>query len=545
MQSAFNPQELLDLALVISFVMMVLVLVLLAAYLRHRALHLRAERAVERAHAHMGAILDAAVPGIIVVNDEGVVDAFNLAAERLFGYGAFEVVGRNIGTFKLFEAPSANGGENKDPFSISSTGSGGVGVQALGRRKNGSTFPAELFVSEGHLGRRRVLVGVVQDITARKKTDDAAKVGLVRPEDVLDSIGAIVVMMDASGKILRINRACEHATGQRQDEAAGRFFWDVFSAPSGMNEARESIEQVSHRGVERKGESDWITKDGRIRRIAWRLSWLPAGEGSSRQFVIAAIDITEQTRQADQAAEAHVTLALEAFSDAVALRLTDALTAAAGYSELVLACMSKDDAARKDVIEIQEATAKAATLARDLQAFGGGQILMPRLVDVNTLLTGTEGRLRRAVGDGIGIELMLAPAIGRVRVDSDGLTRAVERLVSFTAARLNHAGRIVLRTLEVQGGPTGACIMLAVLAPELELTDDACARLFHPFATEQTASSGTGLELAAVRGFLRQSGAEAHAASRPGSGTRLEIYLPRVEPAPAARTSSVFTTMEE
>ncbi len=548
MQSSVNPQDLLDLALVVSLVLTILVLVLLVAYLRHRAARGRAERAMDRAQAYIGAILDAAVPGIVVVNDDGVVDAFNLAAERMFGYGAFEIIGRKIGGFKLFAAPVGKESENGDPFStafLSPSGSGGVGVQALGCRKNGSRFPAELFVSEGRVGRRRVLVGVVQDITARKQAEEGARDGSTRAEDVLDSIGAIVVILDAAGKVLRINHACEQATGYRRGDVTGSFFWDVFPAPADSANAQENLEHARRRGVARKGESDWLTKDRRVRRVAWRLTWLAAGEGPARQFVIAGIDVTDQAHQSEQAAGARVTAALEAFADAVAMRLTDALTAASCYAELVLAGLAMDDAARKDVVEMQQATAKAAELARDLQAFGRGQILMPRLVDVTTSLSGREGGLRRMLGDGIKLELMLAPAIGRVRIDPEGLARAIERLASFAADRLGGAGRIVLRTLEVQGGPSGACVMVAVLAPDLEMPAETCARVFQPFATEPVASDETGLGLAAVQGFLQQSGAEAHAISRPGNGTRLEIYLPRVEPAATPQSSDVYTAAED
>jgi PAS domain S-box-containing protein len=548
MQSSVNSQELLDLALVVTMVLTILVLVLLVAYLRHRSARGRAERAMDRAQAYMGTILDAAVPGIVVVNDNGVVDAFNLAAERMFGYAAFEIVGRKIGAFRLFAAPTGKSGENEDPFStafIETAGNGGVGVQALGCRKNGSTFPAELFVSQGHLGRRRVLVGVVQDITARKKTEESTREGPARTEDVLDSIGAIVVMLDADGKVLRINRACEQATGYRQDDVAGRCFWDVFPAPAYIADAQQNLEDARHRGVARKGESDWLTKDRRVRRVAWRLSWIESREGPAWRFVIAGIDITDQAQQSDLAAGARVAAALEAFADAVAERLTDSLTAASGYAELVLAGLAKDDATRKDVLEIQQAAEKAAVLARDLQAFGRGQILMPRLVDANTILTGLEGRLRRTLGEGIKIELMLAPAIGQVRIDADGLARAIERLANFAADRLGRTGRIALRTLEVQGGPTGACVMVAVIAPDLEMPAEACARVFQPFAAEPAAGDKTGLGMAAVYGFLRQSGADAHATSRAGSGTRLEIYLPRVEPAAEPQSSAVYTPAED
>jgi two-component system, cell cycle sensor histidine kinase and response regulator CckA len=548
MQSFVNPQELLEMALGVSLVLLVLVLALLVAYLRHRAARGRAERAMDRAQAYIGAVLDAAIPGIVVIDDEGVVDAFNLAAERMFGYGAFEIIGRKIGGFKLFAAPVGKESENGDPFStafISTAGSGGVGVQALGRRKNGSTFPAELFVSEGHVGRRRVLVGVVQDITARKLAEEGIRDGLARAEDVLDSIGAMVVILDAAGKVLRINHACEQATGYGRGEVAGSFFWDVFPAPGDSADARENLEQARHRGVARKGESDWLTKDRRVRRVAWRLTWMATGEGPARQFVIAGIDVTDQAQHSEQAAGARVTAALESFADAVAMRLTDALTAASGYAELALAGLAMDNVARNDVVEMQQASAKAVELARDLQAFGRGQILMPRLVDVNTMLSGMEGHLRRMLGDGIKLELMLAPAIGRVRIDPEGLARAIERLAIFAADRLAGAGRIVLRTLEAQGGPSAAYVMLAVLVPDLEMPAESCARVFQPFAAEPTAADDTGLGLAAVFGFLRQSGADAHAVSRPGNGTRLEIYLPRVELAAQPQSANIYTAAEE
>lgn len=546
MQSHLNPQELLDLALFVSLVLTIVVLVLMAAYLRHRSARVRAERAMERSESYLEAILDAAVPGIIVVTQDGVVDAFNLAAERMFGYGAFEIVGRKIGNYKLFAARAGNGGESADPFgsAISSTANGGVGVQALGCRRNGTTFAAELFVSEGRVGHRSILVGVVQDLTARKKAEGAVREDTAQAEAVLDSIGAIVLLLDADGKVRHINQAGRQATGYSPEEVQGSFFWDLLPVQADAAKTRETIERAADHDAPRSFESDWLTKDRRIRRVAWRLAWLSGGAGSGRRLVIAGADLTDHVRRSGQAAAANTTAALESFADSVALRLTEPLTAASGYAELVLACMAKDDAARKDIAEIQQATAKAAALARDLQAYGRGQILVPRLVDVNAVLTGMEDSLRRILGGGIGLEFVLAPAIGRVRIDPEGLARAIERLAGFMAERLDGTGRIVIRTLEVQGGPAAVCVMVAILAPDLEMLPEVCERVFRPFATESFAGDETGLAMAGVHGFLRQSGADVHAASRPGGGTRLEIYLPRIEPSPESRDSAIYSEAE-
>jgi len=546
MDSSVNPQELLDLALFVSLVLTVLVLMLLGSYLRQRAARGRAERALGRAQAYMSTILDAAAPGIIVVNEDGAVEAFNLSAERMFGYGAIEIVGRKISGFKLFAAPPANGGNAGDPFSaafVSSTAAGGVGVQALGCRKNGTTFPAELFVGEGRLGPRRVLVAVVQDISSRSKAEQRAAQAPSGGEDLADWIGAMIVMLDGSGRTLRINRACQQATGYRQEEVEGQFFWDVFPAASDAGAVRREFQEAGRRGVARQGESDWLTKDRRLRRIVWRLTREPEGQEGEAGFIIAGMDITDYVQRSEEAARARATAALEAFADALAVRLTGSLTAVQGYAELVLAGSAAGEETQKEIQEIQRAAGQAAELACQLQAFGRGQILTPKLLDVNALLSGMVAELRRKLAGRAVLELMLAAAIGKVRVDPAKFQSAIERMVERLARRLGNQPRIVLRTLEVQGAGGEPCVMVAVIAPDLELAADECGRMFQPFAAE-SAGGETGLEMAAVYGFLRQSGADVHAVSRK-DGTRLEIYLPRAEPADALQSSRLYAPAKQ
>ncbi|MGH8482036.1 MAG: sensor histidine kinase, partial [Nevskiaceae bacterium] len=117
-------------------------------------------------------IVDTAVDGIISIDATGRVESFNAAAERIFGYGAEEVLGRNVSTLM----PEPYRGEH-DRYLASYLGTGvrkiiGIGREVTGRRKDGSTFPMELAVSEMRIGAARKFTGLVRDISQRKQAEE-------------------------------------------------------------------------------------------------------------------------------------------------------------------------------------------------------------------------------------------------------------------------------------------------------------------------------------------------------------------------------------
>jgi two-component system, LuxR family, sensor kinase FixL len=121
--------------------------------------------------AQMRAILETAVEGIITINERGLCESFNRAAERIFGYKAREVIGRNISL--LMPTPHR---EHHDDYleNYRSTGHAkiiGIGREVSGRRKDGTIFPMDLAVSEVGLADRRIFTGFVRDITERKRLE--------------------------------------------------------------------------------------------------------------------------------------------------------------------------------------------------------------------------------------------------------------------------------------------------------------------------------------------------------------------------------------
>ena len=117
------------------------------------------------------AVLDTAAEGIVLIDDREIIQMFNLAAQSMFDYAASEVIGRNVSMLM----PSPYGNEHDGYLGhYQRTGQSniiGVGREALGRKKDGTSFPIELAVSEVRTGKRRTFTGIIRDISERKQLE--------------------------------------------------------------------------------------------------------------------------------------------------------------------------------------------------------------------------------------------------------------------------------------------------------------------------------------------------------------------------------------
>lgn len=132
----------------------------------------RTKQKIHEQEELLRAIIDTAVDGIITISDHGVIETCNQAAENIFGYSADEMIDKNVSI--LMPEPYA---AEHDSYLANYLRSGdarviGIGREAVGKRKDGSTFPVDLAVAEVRLGNRRIFTGIIRDITERKQTEE-------------------------------------------------------------------------------------------------------------------------------------------------------------------------------------------------------------------------------------------------------------------------------------------------------------------------------------------------------------------------------------
>ncbi len=208
-----------------------------------------------------------------------------------------------------------------------------------------------------------------------------------------------------------------------------------------------------------------------------------------------------------------------------------------GYTEMLLKRLPEGDPLHRSAEEIKKAGDRAAALTRQLLAFSRQQVLQPKILDLNRAVMMVHGLLRRLIGEDIELETVLAVDLGTVRADSAQLEQVLMNLAVNARDAMPDGGTLTVETRNVEltqddqreafAIQTGDYVLLSVADTGHGMDAETRARAFEPFFT--TKPQGTGLGLSTVYGIVKQSGGYIWLDSEVGMGTRVRIYLPRVE----------------
>jgi PAS domain S-box-containing protein len=378
---------------------------------RSTAQRLALEEQIRSLNEEMRALRDTLVDGLIIIDDQKVIRSFNLAAERIFGYPAAEVIGRNVRMLMPDPYQAAHDGYVDNYVRGGKAKIIGIGREVMGLRRDGSTFPMHLAVGEmAHHG-GRFFVGIVRDLTKEKETQ-----AQLRQVQKLEAIGQLT----------------------------GGIAHDFNNLLSILMMDLEALEETT-----------------------------PAG-----------------------------------------------------------------DPRRELVEEALEAARSGSQLTRQLLAFARKQALNPQAVNVNQFIGRVSGLLRRSLGESIKLETVQSDGLWHATVDPNQLEHALLNLALNARDAMPNGGRLTIEARNVVLDADYAATVVDVVPGEyvcVSVTDTGTGmprhvieRAFEPFFTTKSDGKGTGMGLAMVYGFVKQSHGHVAIYSEPGLGTTVSLYFPRV-----------------
>jgi PAS domain S-box-containing protein len=371
--------------------------------------------------AKLRGILESAVTAIVTISDRGLVEDINPSTERLFGYRASELIGQNV---KML-MPEPYRGEH-DGYISSYIGTGvkkiiGIGREVRGRRKDGTTFPLHLSVSEFEADGRRYFTGMIHDISDRMHVEEAL-------------------------------RESERRLAQSQKmEAVGQL------------------------------------------------------------------------------------------TGGIAHDFNNLLLVITGNLELLEPQLATEES-RSLLKEAQDAAALGSKLTDQLLTFARRRHMDVHVIQLNDLVVSIADMLRRTLGEHVTLSTSLAREVWSTRADPSQFQSAIVNMAVNSRDAMPQGGKLVIETRNIVFDvdhtdyqselQPGEYVQLSISDTGGGMEPEIRDRVFEPFFTTKEKGRGTGLGLAMVYGFVKQSGGHVTIYSEPGHGTTINLYFPRSDAPP-------------
>jgi two-component system cell cycle sensor histidine kinase/response regulator CckA len=484
-----------------------------AAFVEQRR---RAERGVYDAHSRLASLIDRLPLATIVFDEDANVLTWNRTAEKLFGWRADEVVGRQNPI-----VPAGDRAASDELLRRLRKGERLHGVEVERFARDGTAL--ELAVFSAPLSTSSAVV-LYADIRERRLAQDERDEALRSYQELVESLPLVTYVDEVDDYATNVYNSpqIEDLLGWSLEEWAThpQLFVELLHPDdhervmAAVQHSNNSLEMFEHeyRMRHRDGHYVWVRDRSSIVDGA-------AGRPLARGFLL---DITEQKKLEGQLLQAQKMDALGQFAGGIAHDFNNLLTGIGGYADLAAGAAAGNATLTRCLDGIRTAAAEAASLTARLLTFSRRDVAERRLIDVNDLVISSAAFLERLLRADVHVDLVLTKGLPPVEADATQLKQVVLNLALNAQDAMHEGGTLTLETMARAGD-----VVIRVRDTGCGMDATTHARAFEPFFTTKPEGEGTGLGLAVAYGVVDGLGGTLALDSTPGAGTTVEIALPR------------------
>ncbi len=507
-------------------------------YWRHLGLRLhRADERVRVAEDHFRSLFELSGDAGLLLEGGRVIEA-NAQARAMFGYSAEELLG--LSPADVSPELQANGKSSAEETRL-------LAAEALVepqhfrwmyRRKDGRLFDAEVSLSSSLQDGRRVYIAIVRDLSDYRLIERENRLLAT----ALNHAGEAVVITDAAGHFVYVNRAFEAITGYSRHEVHGR-------TPSMLKSGRHDaafygeLWSTISSGRAWRGRIQNRRKDGQIYTENSCITPLRDDRGTISHYVAVKRDISHELELEEQLVQSRKMEAVGRLAGGIAHDFNNILQVITGNVAMAGMDAPAGHPVHGSLDEIARAGERAVNLVQQLLAFSRREELRLRPVEIGALVADTARMLRRLIGEDIALEIKPPTEPLTVLADPGRIEQVLLNLCVNARDAQPDGGRITIEMEHMEldedfcrihpEARPGPQVVVAVSDEGSGIPKEFQHRIFEPFFSTKEVGRGTGLGLATVYAIVRQHGGFIHLYSEVGLGTTFRFYLPAV-PATAA-----------
>lgn len=396
------------------------------------------------------------------------------------------------------------------------------------RRKDGSSFHAEINARAVALGEDTGIQVWVRDIENRKQAERALRDSEEKYRTILETIEDVYYEVDVHGNFRFLNDSAVKTFGYNKEELIGRNYRD-FMTWTDAAKADELFTRVYRTGEPVKAyDLKFVTADGAERHIEISVSAVP-GSGRAAGFRGICRDVTQRKRAEEELLKLQKLESIGVLGGGIAHDFNNILTAIQGNISVAKLHLNPDEKAFEKLTEAEKAGARARDLTQQLLTFAKGGAPIKQTASIYDIVREScEFALR---GSNVGFTMTVPKDISTVEVDEVQISRVIGNLVINADHAMPEGGLIEVRLEDrrVTGGdetplPEGDYVHISVSDQGVGISEDVLPKVFDPYFT--TKSEGSGLGLATAYSIVKNHDGLITVESEPGLGTTFQVYLP-------------------